>query len=72
MRSPIYGGNLYDTGRTAESCGRFLDFLEQGGRTIMQEGIMGRQFHDLYQLETVLKQVPGVEKSCGLCALYRR
>ena len=24
---------------------------------------MGRQFHDLYQLETVLKQVPGVEEA---------
>ena len=28
----------------------------------MQEGLTGRQFHDLYQIEMVLKQVPGVEE----------
>ena len=36
-----------------------------GGRTIMQEGLTGRQFHDLYQIETALKQVPGVEEAAA-------
>ena len=31
----------------------------------MQEGLTGRQFHDLYQIETVLKQVPGVEEAAA-------
>ena len=29
----------------------------------MQEGLTGRHFHDLHQLETVLKQIPGVEEA---------
>ena len=31
----------------------------------MQEGLTGRQFHDLYKIETVLKQVPGVEEAAA-------
>jgi len=66
ITNPYAPGTLYDTGRTARILpDGSLDFLEQGGRTIMQEGIMGRQFHDLYQLETVLKQVPGVEEAAA-------
>ena len=66
ITNPYGPGTLYDTGRTARILpDGSLDFLEQGGRTIMQEGIMGRQFHDLYQLETVLKQVPGVEEAAA-------
>lgn len=29
----------------------------------MQEGLTGRHFHDLHRLETVLRQVPGVEEA---------
>ena len=31
----------------------------------MQEGLTGRQFHDLYKIETALKQVPGVEEAAA-------
>ena len=66
ITNPYGPGMLYDTGRTARILpDGSLDFLEQGGRTIMQEGIMGRQFHDLHQIETALKQVPGVEEAAA-------
>lgn len=65
--NPYGPGKLYDSGRTARILpDGSLDFLEQGGRTIMQEGVLtGRQFHDLYQIETALKQVPGVEEAAA-------
>ena len=63
ITNPYGPGKLYDSGRTARILpDGSLDFLEQGGRTIMQEGLTGRQFHDLYKIETALKQVPGVEE----------
>ena len=66
ITNPYGPGKLYDSGRTARILpDGSLDFLEQGGRTIMQEGLTGRQFHDLYQIETVLKQVPGVEEAAA-------
>lgn len=40
-----------------------VDFLEDGGRTVMLEGITGRQFCDLAKLEAILKEYPGVEKA---------
>ena len=64
ITNPYGPGKLYDSGRSARILpDGSLDFLEQGGRTIMQEGLTGRQFHDLYQIEMVLKQVPGVEEA---------
>lgn len=64
ITNPYGPGKLYDTGRIARILpDGSLDFLEQGGRTIMQEGLTGRHFHDLHQLETVLKQIPGVEEA---------
>ena len=66
ITNPYGPGKLYDSGRTARILpDGSLDFLEQGGRTIMQEGLTGRQFHDLYQIETALKQVPGVEEAAA-------
>ncbi len=66
ITNPYGPGKLYDSGRTARILpDGSLDFLEQGGRTIMQEGLTGRQFHDLYKIETALKQVPGVEEAAA-------
>ena len=46
ITNPYGPGKLYDSGRTARILpDGSLDFLEQGGRTIMQEGLTGRQFH---------------------------
>lgn len=39
----------------------------------MQEGLTGRQFHDLYKIETALKQVPGVEEAGPpMCVMLRQ
>ena len=64
ITNPYGPGMLYQTGRIARILpDGSLDFLEQGGRIIMQEGLTGRHFHDLHRLETVLRQVPGVEEA---------
>ena len=60
-----YGpGMLYQTGREARIMpdGR-LEFLEQGGRTVMREGLTGRKFLDLYKLEQTLESADGVTKA---------
>ena len=66
IRSPNpYGpGMLYQTGREARIMpdGR-LEFLEQGGRTVMREGLTGRKFLDLYKLEQTLESADGVTKA---------
>ena len=52
ITNPYGPGMLYQTGREARIMpdGR-LEFLEQGGRTVMREGLTGRKFLDLYKLE---------------------
>lgn len=40
-----------------------LEFLEQGGRTVMREGLTGRKFLDLYKLEQTLESADGVTKA---------
>ncbi len=64
---------LYQTGREARIMpdGR-LEFLEQGGRTVMREGLTGRRFLDLYKLEQALESAGGVTKGRGLCPLWGR
>ncbi len=40
-----------------------LDLLEQGGRTVMIERLMGRSFVDLYSLERLLSSLEGIHRS---------
>ena len=55
---------LYQTGREARIMpdGR-LEFMEQGGRTEMREGLTGRKFLDLYKLEQTIESADGVTKA---------
>ena len=64
ITNPYGPGMLYQTGREARIMpdGR-LEFLEQGGRTVMREGLTGRRFLDLYKLEQALASAGGVTKA---------
>ena len=64
ITNPYGPGMLYQTGREARIMpdGR-LEFMEQGGRTVMREGLTGRKFLDLYKLEQTLESVDGVTKA---------
>ena len=64
ITNPYGPGMLYQTGREARIMpdGR-LEFLEQGGRTVMREGLTGRKFLDLYKLEQTLESAGGVTKA---------
>ena len=65
ITNPYGLGMLYQTGREARIMpdGR-LEFLEQGGRTVMREGLTGRRFLDLYKLEQVFSECEvGVTKA---------
>ena len=64
ITNPYGLGMLYQTGREARIMpdGR-LEFLEQGGRTVMREGLTGRRFLDLYKLEQALASSGGVTKA---------
>ncbi len=62
ITNPYGPGELYQTGRIARILpDGGIDFLENGGRTIMQEGIMGRNFLDLERLERILREYHGVK-----------
>ena len=64
ITNPYGPGVLYQTGRIARILpDGDMDFLENGGRTIMQEGITGRSFLELYRLEQVLTRYEGIEKA---------
>ncbi len=61
MENPYGDGTLYQTGRIARitPAGK-VEFLEDAGRTVMVESVMGRLFVDLYKVEQVLCQCNGV------------
>lgn len=62
ITNPYGPGELYQTGRVARILpDGGIDFLENGGRTIMQEGITGRNFLDLERLERILRGYEGVQ-----------
>ena len=64
ITNPYGPGMLYQTGYTARILpDGSLDLLENGGRTILQEGLTGRHFLDLYKLESTLCHYPGVERA---------
>ena len=61
ITNPYGKGVLYQTGRVARILpDGSLDFLENGGRTVMQESITGRNFLDLERLERVLLEYEGI------------
>lgn len=64
ITNPYREGMLYQTGRVARILpDGSIDFLENGGRVVMQEGITGRNFLDLDRLERILQEYEGVHKA---------
>lgn len=64
MRNPYGEGILYKTGRVARILpdGK-IDFLENGGRTVMRESLAGRDYLDLQKVEELLKGFGGIDKA---------
>lgn len=61
ITNPYGAGILYQTGRTARILpDGSLDFLENGGRCVMNESITGRNFLELYKLEETLRRYEGI------------
>ena len=61
MENPYGDGTLYQTGRVARiTPAGEVEFLEDAGRTVMIEGLRGRHFIDLNQVESVLCEYTGV------------
>ncbi len=64
VQYPYADEGVYRTGRIARILPNGdIDLLENGGRTIMSEGIRGRKFLDLYQMETTLMEYKGVKSA---------
>lgn len=64
ITNPYGGGMLYKTGRIARILpDGSLDMLENGGRTIMNESISGRNFLDLDRLERALVSYDGITRA---------
>ncbi len=56
--------NGIDTGKIARvTVDNEIDYLENSGRTIMQETLTGKYFIDLEKLERGLEQIDGIEKA---------
>ncbi|MBO5303974.1 MAG: AMP-binding protein [Lachnospiraceae bacterium] len=61
MENPYGEGTLYQTGLTARiTPAGEVEFLENVGRTVMIEGLKGRHFIDLYQVERALCMYEGI------------
>ncbi len=64
ITNPYGEGVLYQTGRVARILpDGSLDLLENGGRTVMQESITGRNFLDLARLERILLEYEGIDEA---------
>jgi len=64
ITNPYGAGTLYRTGLIARILpDGSMDILENAGRTIMSEGITGRHFLDLQQLEHTLSNYKGIDKA---------
>lgn len=62
ITNPYGAGILYQTGRVARILpDGSLDMLENGGRTIMSEGLTGRHFLNLHKLEAILNEYPEID-----------
>lgn len=61
--SPYSPGTLYATGITARILpDGTVDCLENGGRTVLTEGMTGRKYYDLMQLEDAVIAFEGVQE----------
>lgn len=61
MENPYGDGTLYQTGLTAKiTPSGNVEILGEGGRTVMIEGLKGRDFIDLYQIEKALCEYEGI------------
>ncbi len=61
ITNPYGEGTLYQAGRVARILpDGSIDLLENGGRTVMQESVTGRNFLDLERLERMLRGYEGV------------
>ena len=64
VENPYGGGTLYQTGYVARiTPDGEVEFLESAGRTVMIEGIKGRDFVDLHKVEEVLCECEGVTEA---------
>ena len=64
VENPYGGGTLYQTGYVARITPEGeVEFLESAGRTVMIEGIKGRDFIDLHKVEEVLCECEGVTEA---------
>lgn len=64
ITNPYGEGVLYQTGRVARILpDGSLDLIENGGRTVMQESILGRNFLDLDRLERILLEYEGIDEA---------
>ena len=75
---PIGGwGDLYvddqPTGRTARILvDGAVDYLEDSGRTVMNEGLFGRLYPDQAKVEEILLSYPGVTKAHAFISLVEK
>ena len=64
IQNPYGRGLLYRTDRIARILpDKSIDFLENGGRTVMTEGINGRVYYDLKNIEDTVCRYNGISKS---------
>jgi hypothetical protein len=61
-------GTLYENGNATDRIARILpdgtvDYLENSGRCVMVESLMGRNFPDQQKLEDLLNAYPGIENA---------
>ena len=61
IHNPYGTGTLYETGLTARILPNgTVDLLQTGGRMVLQESLVGRNFLDLHRLETTLMSYDGI------------
>lgn len=66
IENPYGPGTLYRTKKIARILpDGSLDFLENGGRTVLTDGIKGRVYHDLTKLEVALCEYDGIDYAEG-------
>lgn len=62
ITNPYGDGVLYETGHIARILpDGSIDMIENGGRTVMWESVSGRNFLNLYELETILRRYDGID-----------
>ncbi len=64
ITNPYGPGMLYQTGFTARILpDGSIDILQNGGRTVMNESLMGRNFLNLQMVEDALREYEGIEEA---------